>query len=125
MPEQGAPTEIRAGAALSGVIASRGLAVGYAVPLTIHEMEIAQTGGGVSHETAELERAIGQVASRLEAARASASGTAREIIEAHLAMLEDPELTERAGTLIAEGASAAYAWRQAIRGNIEALRALG
>ena len=123
-PEQGASTEIRAGTALAGVIASRGLAVGHAVPLTVHEVKIAETGAGVSHETVELERARGQVTSRLEVARTSASGTAREIIAAHLAMLEDPELTQRAEALIAEGASAAYAWRQVIRSGIEALRAL-
>ena len=124
LSSQGAPTETPAGAALSGVIASRGLVVGYAVPLAVGEMEIAQDGVGVSHETAELERARGQVTSRLEAARAAASSMAREIIGAHLSMLEDPELTARATTLIAEGASAAYAWRRAIRDNIEALRAL-
>jgi len=125
-PEQGVATETpAAGTTLPGVIASRGLAVGYAVPLAVHEMEIAQSGAGVPHEMAELARARGQVTSRLEAARASGSGTAREIIEAHLAMLEDPELTDRAGALVAEGASAAYAWRQAIRGSIEALRTLG
>jgi len=121
----GIPTEPpAAGTTLSGVIASRGLATGYTVPLASHEMEITQAGAGVSQETAELERARGRVAKSLEAARESASSTAREIIEAHLAMLEDPELMERAGALIADGASAAYAWRQAIRSSIEALRAL-
>ncbi|HEX5459028.1 MAG TPA: phosphoenolpyruvate--protein phosphotransferase [Steroidobacteraceae bacterium] len=122
---QHAPMEMRAGTILSGVIASRGLAVGQAVPLGVREMDVAPNGAGVSHETSELERARSQVRSRLEAARASASSTAGEIIEAHLTLLEDPELVESALSLISGGASAGYAWRQAVRGSIEALRALG
>ena len=109
---------------LAGVIASRGLAVGYAVPLIVCEMEITQSGAGLRHETTELERARGEVTARLKGARASAPDMAGEIIEAHLAMLEDPELVESAKAFIAAGASAGYAWRQAIRGSIEALRAL-
>ena len=117
--------EVRAGAALPGVIASRGLAVGQAVRLAVREIEVTQTGAGVAHETSQLDRARAQVRARLEAARASASNAAREIVEAHLELLDDPELAESAQALMADGASAAYSWRQAIRGSIEALRALG
>jgi multiphosphoryl transfer protein len=116
--------EVRPGTALPGVVASRGLAVGQAVQLAVREIEVTHAGAGVAHETLQLERARDQVRSRLEAARASASGTAREIVEAHLELLADPELTESSLTLIADGASAAYAWRQAIRATVEALRAL-
>jgi phosphoenolpyruvate-protein phosphotransferase len=111
--------------ALPGVIASRGLAVGHAVRLAVCEIEVTQVGAGIAHEISQLARARAEVRTGLEATRASASGTAVEIVEAHLALLDDPELTENAQALIAEGSSAAYAWRQAIRGNIEALRALG
>ncbi|MGB6485542.1 MAG: phosphoenolpyruvate--protein phosphotransferase [Steroidobacteraceae bacterium] len=114
-----------AGAALPGVIASSGLAVGQAVRLAVREIEVTPTGAGVAHETSQLDRARAQVRARLEAARASASNTAREIVAAHLELLDDPELTENALALIVGGASAAYSWRQAIRGSIEALRALG
>ena len=117
--------DVRAGAALPGVIASRGLAVGQAVRLAVREIEVTQTGAGVAHETSQLDRARAQVRARLEASRASASNTAREIVAAHLELLDDPELTESALALIVDGASAAYSWRQAIRGSIEALRALG
>ncbi|MGH8301715.1 MAG: phosphoenolpyruvate--protein phosphotransferase [Steroidobacteraceae bacterium] len=120
-----AAVDLRAGAALSGVVASRGLAVGQAVPLAVREVEVPQVGAGVTQETAELQRARDLVHARLESARASASATAREIIDAHLALLQDPELTESALALITEGASAGFAWRRAIRGSIEALRALG
>ncbi|HEX4269357.1 MAG TPA: phosphoenolpyruvate--protein phosphotransferase [Steroidobacteraceae bacterium] len=117
--------DVRAGAALPGVIASRGLAVGHAVRLAVREIEVTPVGAGVAHETAQLERARAQVRARLEAARASASGTAREIVEAHLELLDDPELTEKALALIVAGSSAGHSWRQAIRGGIEALRSLG
>jgi len=118
------PAEIRAGTALAGVVASPGLAVGQAVRLAAREIEVQPRGAGLAHETSQLDHARMQVRSRLQAARASASGTAREIIEAHLELLEDPELTESARALIADGASGAFAWRQAIRGSVEALRAL-
>jgi multiphosphoryl transfer protein len=121
----GAAAEERAIGALAGVIASRGLAVGQAVRLTVREIEVTEVGAGLAHESLQLERARAQVRTRLEAARASAAGTAREIVEAHLELLEDPELTETALALITDGMSAAFAWRQAIRGSIEALRALG
>ncbi|MDE2447378.1 MAG: phosphoenolpyruvate--protein phosphotransferase [Gammaproteobacteria bacterium] len=124
-PVAGAAVEVRAGAALPGVIASRGLAVGQAARLAVREIEVTQNGAGLAHETLQLDRARARVRTRLEAARVSASGTAGEIVEAHLELLDDPELTESALALIAEGASAAYAWRQAIHGSIEALRALG
>jgi phosphocarrier protein FPr/phosphocarrier protein len=120
-----AVVDVRAGAALPGVIASPGLAVGQAVWLATQEIEVQQAGGGVSYEAAQLDRAKAQVRARLEAARAGASGTAREIVTAHLELLDDPELTEKALAVIAEGASASYAWRQAIRGSVAQLQALG
>ena len=109
---------------LPGLIASRGLAVGQAVRLSVREIEVARAGAGVLQETPRLEHARAEVRARLQKARASASGTAREIVEAHLELLDDPELTENSLTLMAGGASAAQAWRQAIRASVEALRAL-
>ena len=67
-----------------------------------------------SHETSQLDRARAQVRARLEAARASASNTTREIVAAHLELLDDPELLTAARSSIASGKSAGYAWRQAI-----------
>ena len=124
-PAANPPLEVSAGAALAGVIASRGLAVGQAVRLAVREIEVTRAGAGIGHETLQLDQARAQVRTRLEATRVSASATAREIIEAHLELLDDPELTESAQALIAGGWSAAYAWRQAIRGSIESLIALG
>ncbi|HEX8757776.1 MAG TPA: phosphoenolpyruvate--protein phosphotransferase [Steroidobacteraceae bacterium] len=120
-----AAVSARAGAALQGVIASRGVAVGQAVRLAAREIEVTRLGAGAAHETLRLDRARAEVRSRLAAARTSAAGAAREIVEAHLELLDDPELTDGALALVADGASAAYAWRQAIRAGVEGLRTLG
>jgi phosphoenolpyruvate-protein phosphotransferase len=121
-----APVQNGRSTALPGVIASRGLAVGQAVRLAAREIEVDPTGAGIAHETGQLERARGEVRLRLqESARTAASGAARGVIEAHLALLDDPELAQRSLAIIAEGASAAFAWRRAVRESMEALRALG
>ncbi len=120
-----AAVDAQPGAALPGVIASRGLAVGQAVRLASGDIQVTRAGAGIAHETVQLDSAKTRVRVRLQTAHASATGPAREIVEAHLELLDDPELTESTLALVAEGSSAAYAWRQAIRGSIEALRALG
>src|SRR6185312_12466914 len=52
-----AGVETHAGAALPGVIASPGLAVGQAVWLATREIEVQPAGAGVSYEAAQLDRA--------------------------------------------------------------------
>jgi phosphoenolpyruvate-protein phosphotransferase len=124
-PAPSPPMELHSGAALPGVIASRGLAAGQAVRLAVREIEVTRAGAGIGHETLQFDQARTQVRARLQATRASASAMAQEIVAAHLELLDDPELTEGAQALIAGGSSASYAWRQAIRGSIESLIALG
>ena len=113
------------GDVLRGVIASRGLAVGQAFQLTRSEISVAEAGAGVSHENAELDRARSVVKVHLKATADSGSDTAREIIGAHLELLDDPELVTGARNAIATGKSAGYAWRQVIRATVAALRELG
>lgn len=115
---------IRAGAVLMGVAASRGLAAGPAVLLRPRELIVQETGDGLEHETAELHRACAAVGEALQRRLASATGAGAEIIEAHLALIEDPQLHSRALEAIRRGKSAAFAWRGAIGESIEALRAL-
>jgi multiphosphoryl transfer protein len=110
---------------LRGVIASRGLAVGRAVPLKGAEVQVAEAGKGVAHETEEFERARAVVRARLEQIAASAQGTAREVIAAHLEFLDDWELVAAARRAIARGKSAGFAWRRAVRDSADTLRALG
>ena len=109
---------------LRGVIASRGLAVGYTLQLTRPEICVLEEGSGASHETAEFDRARSLVRTRLQAVAGSGPEATREIIGAHLELLDDPELVRSALGAIASGKSAGYAWRQAIRATVDALRAL-
>ncbi len=109
---------------LRGVIASRGLAVGHTLQLTRPEITVLEEGAGVAHETAELDRARSLVRTRLQAVAASGPEATREIIGAHLELLDDPELVDGARAAIAHGKSAGYAWRQVIRATVDTLRAL-
>jgi phosphocarrier protein FPr/phosphocarrier protein len=131
----GAPTKVAAPFApsasptqpnrLRGVIASRGLAVGRAVPLKGAEVQVTEAGKGIAHESAEFERARAEVRTRLEQIAGSAHGTAREVITAHLEFLDDWELVAAARRSIARGKSAGFAWRRAVRESADTLRALG
>ena len=110
---------------LRGVIASRGLAVGRAVPLKGAEVQVTEAGKGIAHESAEFERARAEVRVRLEQIAGAAHGTAREVIAAHLEFLDDWELVAAARRAIARGKSAGFAWRRAVRESADTLRALG
>ncbi|HJY40902.1 MAG TPA: phosphoenolpyruvate--protein phosphotransferase, partial [Steroidobacteraceae bacterium] len=110
---------------LRGVIASRGLAVGRAVPLKSAEVQVAEAGKGIAHESAEFERARAEVRTRLEQIAGSAHGTARAVIAAHLEFLDDWELVAAARRSIARGKSAGFSWRRAVRESADTLRALG
>uniref|UniRef100_B0T4D1 phosphoenolpyruvate--protein phosphotransferase n=1 Tax=Caulobacter sp. (strain K31) TaxID=366602 RepID=B0T4D1_CAUSK len=114
---------------LRGVMAAPGLAIGQAVRFVSADIVVAETGAGAGAERAALEEALIHVRAKIEKAAAqSALGgdTARKaILGAHLAFLEDPELTASAHRLIAGGKSAGYAWRRAVGGYVEALRGLG
>ena len=109
---------------LRGAIASRGLALGYTLQLSRPEIVVPETGAGISHEHAELDRARSLVTARLKAAAFSGPDATREIIGAHLELLDDPELVAGARTFIENGKSAGYAWRQVIRATVEALKGL-
>ncbi len=122
------PLPIRPAAApgrLRGVIASRGLAVGRAVPLKGVEVQVAEAGKGIAHEGEQFEKARAEVRARLEQLAAAANGTAREMIAAHLEFLDDWELVAAARRAISRGKSAGFAWRRAVRDSADTLRALG
>jgi phosphocarrier protein FPr/phosphocarrier protein len=108
-----------------GVIASRGIAVGPAASITGPPPTPTENGRGVAHETAELERARGIVRAQLERLRGTASGLARDVLDAHLSFLDDPDLLDAAHDAIARGRSAGHAWQGAIEESVAALRAVG
>jgi multiphosphoryl transfer protein len=109
---------------LSGVIASPGFAVGYVARIERPELAVAEVGKGSAFESAELERAREVVRARLARVAGAGGATRREIVEAHLAFLDDPVLNEEAGERIAGGKSAGFAWRAATRASIAALEQL-
>jgi phosphoenolpyruvate-protein phosphotransferase len=109
---------------LSGVCAVPGFAVGRATRIERREIEVTEQGSGAAREREELDRALSNVRLRLERV-CNAGGAARqEIIGAHLEFLDDPTLNESAHEHIAQGKSAGYAWRGAIRRSIAALESL-
>lgn len=110
---------------LRGVTAAPGLAIGRAVHLVRAEIAVPEDGQGVSHEQQALAAALAQVSRQIgEAMTADADPTRRSILAAHLALAQDPELAAQADQQIAQGRSAAFAWRAAVGGFAEALGAL-
>jgi multiphosphoryl transfer protein len=108
-----------------GVIASRGLATGKAFYLQAADIPVIEQGQGANRESAALVAARGTVRDRLTKRIATASRTAREVIAAHLELLDDPELTGVAQRAIDAGKSAGFAWRAALRISADALQATG
>jgi phosphoenolpyruvate-protein phosphotransferase len=109
---------------LMGLAAVTGLAVGQATRIERREIEVTEKGGGVAHESAELELARANVRARLARVGATGGEARREIVAAHIEFLDDPVVNEAAQECIAAGKSAAYAWRAAIRRQVRALEAL-
>ena len=109
---------------LSGVCAVPGFAVGRAARIERREIEVAEQGSGAAREREELDRARSNVRLRLERVRNAGGAARQEIISAHLEFLDDPTLNGRAHEHIAQGKSAGYAWRGAIRRSIAALESL-
>jgi len=110
--------------ALKGVVASRGLGVGTAFQFARAAIEVHEAGAGVASESAEFDRALETVRADLERSVSSSNNAAREIAEAHLGLIDDPELIVGARALINQGKSAGYAWRAVLRTGIDQLRAL-
>jgi phosphoenolpyruvate-protein phosphotransferase len=110
---------------LTGVIASRGLAAGRAFRIHDEEIIVAETAADSAAETSALERARDRVRESLRTRIATAARSAREILEAHLDLLDDASLTQAAEQSIDSGKSAGYAWRAAIRTSASALEATG
>ena len=109
---------------IHGVVAVPGLAVGTAVHLTRAEIEVSEAGTGTTNEHARLDTAITEVAAQVRGAMANERGPGHEVLAAHLEFLDDPELIAHAREQIANGKSAGFAWRHAVRANVEALQGL-
>jgi phosphocarrier protein FPr/phosphocarrier protein len=107
---------------LGGVVAAPGLAIGRVHWLRHVEREIAQFASDPAAEAARLEAALSALTQRLSA---RSQGEQASIAEAHLALLNDPDLRVATDASLASGHSADFAWRAAMRTQAEAMRATG
>lgn len=119
------PKAAAADGSLSGVIASRGFAIGKAFYLRRQEISVPEAGQGVEAERAALTAARGQVRAQLVARARAASGAVASVIDAHLELLDDATLTVAADRAIEAGKSAGFAWRAASRDSARELQATG
>src|SRR6185312_2899034 len=112
-------------AMLGGVPAAPGLAIGAAVRLIEPEVVVNAEAGTPDAERAALAAALEAVGGGLAGRAGADASQGREIAEAHLAFLADPELQRAADAAIGAGASAGVAWSGAIGGYVDQLRAVG
>ena len=111
---------------LRGVCASPGSAFGRVVQVTEQTLEVAEFGSDQAVERRHLERALVQATQALQSLRDNATSNAQaEIFKAHQELLEDPSLLEQAQALIAEGKSAAFAWRSSTEATSDLFKNLG
>ena len=103
------------------ICASPGLAIGQVVQFHLDDLPVPRDGAGVVSERERLREALETVAASL----AETDPVAAELAAAHRALLEDPDLIARAQCEIAEGRSAAFAWRSACDSARDAIRATG
>jgi multiphosphoryl transfer protein len=122
----GAPS--RDGGALRGVPASPGVAVGKVFQLRHDDAVVEERAADPNHERRELDAAIASAHLQLEAMRSrmatEADADRAAIFAAHQELLEDPEVLDAAAAHIREGASAAFAWREAYTAQADRLAAL-
>ena len=123
-PAPTAPAARATPAALAGVIAVSGIAIGPAFRVTLVEPALPERSAGADAERAVLIAAKDQVRAAL-AAQAAGEGPQAGIAAAHLAFLDDPELAAASLAGITAGSSAGLAWRQALAGHAGALRGAG
>jgi len=91
----------------------------------LDELPVAVAGAGAAWEQAALERALATVRSHIEQRAHAGKQAVRDIMAAHLELLDDPELLSAARDAIRAGKSAGYAWRGSLRANAAALEATG
>ena len=110
---------------LGGVPAAPGLAIGVAYRFVEPDVVVRTTAGALAEEESALAAALLATAADLEQRLARESGAGREIAEAHLSFLRDPELRRTSRERLGAGESAGVAWRGAIGVHVDQLRGLG
>ena len=100
-----------------------GLVIGTARHLKRTELEIPHTAEDPKSENEKLLKAIDTVKAKIqeEISACTENSNRKEILQAHLMMLEDPFLSTVSENYITEGAGAAYAWQKAIGKSVSIL----
>lgn len=110
---------------LHGVPASPGVAVGAVYHLRRPELAVPRDGVSIADERQRLSRALLAAGDALTtAATGDADAVRRQILAAHRELLDDPDLHAAAEAGIAQGRSAAFAWRAAVEQQALALQAM-
>ncbi|MDH7637780.1 phosphoenolpyruvate--protein phosphotransferase [Sphingomonas oryzagri] len=109
---------------LAGVTGAAGIVIGMVRQLRAAQAALDRPAGSPIDERSALDAARTAAAARLHALEDEASLAQRDILAAHRALLDDPDLAARADGEIAAGASAAQAWRAACRAAAAALATL-
>lgn len=97
-----------------GLVASPGVGIGAVFFLAPPEADIEEAGEDPHTELRRLEAALASLRERLSSEIACGAPHG-DILEAHAGLLEDPALVDAAVALIADGKSAAFAWRRVMR----------
>ncbi|WP_250516867.1 phosphoenolpyruvate--protein phosphotransferase [Caballeronia sp. INDeC2] len=98
----------------TGVSASPGLAVGKIVQFRQEVIDVAEAGESPQRERARLDAARHEARQQIEALKAKLTDPSKaQILDAHLELLDDPDLNDAAIGSISEGKSAGFAWRAA------------
>lgn len=108
-----------------GVIAARGLGIGPVAVLTQRDPDVPDTAASLGWESASLRRGLAALCEEVRQSAPALPPVARQIAEAHLAILEDDALIAVAEAHLAAGANAAAAWRKASREQEAALTGTG
>lgn len=109
----------------TGVSASPGIAVGKIVQFRQEVIDVAEAGESPPRERARLEAARHEARQHIEVLKAKLTDPSKaQILDAHLELLEDPDLHDMAIGAISEGKSAAFGWRGAFEQQANTLEKL-
>lgn len=113
---------------ITGVSASPGLAIGQVFPFRAEDGPVAERGGEPHEERRALDAALAKARAQLQSLEGRLRGEAdpekAAIFAAHMEILDDPDLREPVEQAISEGASAAFAWREAFTSQARKLAGL-
>jgi phosphoenolpyruvate-protein phosphotransferase len=123
--QEAAPRSARPDVTSGGVIASRGFVVGPVLRFDMDELAVDEDASDAGKENAALDRALAAVRARVGQRAQGAKQAVRDIMAAHLELLDDPQLLSFARADIRAGRSAAFAWRHSLRMSAAALAATG